>query len=92
MELLTPKELVKGRVYQIESQNLNYGVYDGALGFTGICEEAGERYLFTEFHVGKGDHCTVSGMLDTEIDLPDGVDSRNRDQGSVDSETGRDAN
>lgn len=90
MKRLTPKELVRGRVYQIESLNLQYGVYDGALGFTGIRELDGELYLYTEFHVGKGAHGTVSGMLDTKIDLPKGVDPGNRDKGSVDAETGRD--
>ncbi len=90
MELLAPKDLVKGRVYKIESRNLNYGVYDGALGFTGICEQEGERYLFTEFHEGKGITGTVTAMLDTKIDLPEDVDSRNRDHGSVDADTGRD--
>lgn len=90
MELLEPKDLVKGRVYKIESRNLNFGVYDGALGFTGIREKFGDRYLFTEFHWNKGHHGTVSGMTDTTLDIPEGMDASCRAKGSVDAETGRD--
>lgn len=90
MELLAPKDLVKGRIYKIESRNLKYAVYDGALGFTGIRTKFGERYLFTEFHWDKGTHGTVSAMQDFQVDLPEGVDSSNRDRGSVDMATGRD--
>ena len=64
-------ECTPGRVYQIQSRNLTFGVYDGEEGFIGIREKFGHRYLFTEYHWDQGPpHGTVSGQRDLGIDLP----------------------
>jgi hypothetical protein len=82
-------ECTPGRVYQIQSRNLTFGVYDGNEGFIGIREKFGHRYLFTECHWDQGPpHGTVSGQKDLGIDLPADI-SPKESLGTVDEETRR---
>lgn len=90
MDRIKLEDLVARRVYKLHCRNLKFGVYDGKGTFSGIREKWGSRYLCMEYHWDDGDHGTVSGMLDTGIDLPEGVDPSARDRGSVDDVTGRD--
>ena len=82
-------ECTPGRVYQIQSRNLTFGVYDGNEGFIGIREKFGHRYLFTEYHWDQGPpYGTVSGQKDLGIDLPADI-SPKESLGTVDKETRR---
>lgn len=64
-------ECIKGRVYEIESRNLSYGVFNGKDGFIGIREKFGYHYLFCEYHHEQGPPFgTVSPFRDTGIDVP----------------------
>ena len=82
-------ECTPGRVYQIQSRHLTFGVYDGEEGFIGIREKFGHRYLFTEYHWDQGPpHGTVSGQKDLGIDLPADI-SPKESLGIVDEETRR---
>lgn len=88
-ETLIPREnLIKGRVYRVNSRNLQLTVYDGEDGFIGIRENFGSRYLFTEYHYDCEAHGTVRSMVDTGIDVP--ADIPISDTGdSIDETTGR---
>lgn len=55
--------LVARGVYRIHSRNLVVGVYDGAIGFIGIREKFGDRFLFREYHRDHG------GMFGTVLPL-----------------------
>lgn len=82
-------ECTPGRVYQIQSRNLTFGVYDGNEGFIGLRQKFGHRYLFTEYHWDQGPpHGTVSGQKDLGIDLPADI-SPKESLGTVDEETRR---
>ena len=79
----------KGRVYEIQSRNLSYGVFDGKYGFIGIREKFGNRYLFTEYHYEQGaPFGTVTPFRDTGIDVPNEITVADG-LGSVDETTGR---
>lgn len=67
-------ECVPRRLYKLSSRNLRLGVFDGKTGFIGIREKFGHHYLFTEYHWDTGaPYGTVSGVVDTGIDMPVGV-------------------
>lgn len=59
---------IKGRVYKINSRNLNLAVYDGIDGFVGVREKLGCVFLDTEYL-----NHTVRGSLDINIDVPNDV-------------------
>jgi hypothetical protein len=68
--LLALSDLKKGRLYKLKSRNLLYGVFDGGTGFIGIREKLGSRFLDREHHWDVETYGTVSGLVDTEIDIP----------------------
>lgn len=48
-------ECKPGWLYQLNSRNLDYGVYDESQkGFIGIRVKFGAKYLFTEYHWDTG--------------------------------------
>lgn len=70
-------QLVRGRVYIIQSRNLSIGVWDGERGFIGIRTKFRERYLFKELHWDVDNlYGTVSGAKDLGIDVPPDIEIR----------------
>lgn len=56
-----------GYLYNIDSRNLELGVYDGNQGFIGIRTKFGNRYLSTEYHYDQGaPHGTVFPLEELE--------------------------
>jgi hypothetical protein len=76
MKLIPIDECVKGRLYEIDSRNLGIAVFDGKDGFIGIRYKFGE-FLFTENHWDADG--TVEGMVDTGINIPDGIEATEND-------------
>lgn len=71
MEVTIPpvNELIKDRIYKIDSRNLGYGKWDGQGAFHGIREKFGSRYLAAELHYHVSEaHGTVTAASDTGID------------------------
>lgn len=54
METIPLSECVIRNVYRLASRNLSCGVFDGHLGFIGIREKFGDKYLFREYHWDGG--------------------------------------
>jgi hypothetical protein len=66
-----PEDLIKNRVYKIESRNLSFGVWDGEQNFVGIRTKFNDRFLDEEVHYDLDDHYgTVSDAQDLGIDVP----------------------
>ena len=79
---------VARHVYRIHSRNLDYGVFDGNVGFVGLREKFGHLYLFTEDHYDVGaPHGTVSPQEDLGA-IPDDIEVR-RYTSTVDKKTDR---
>ncbi|HYM79098.1 MAG TPA: hypothetical protein VE377_24195 [Candidatus Dormibacteraeota bacterium] len=49
-------ELVKGKVYRLNSRGLSCGVWNGEEGFVGIRTKFGNRFLDKEIHWDLSDH------------------------------------
>jgi len=82
-------ECIFRRVYQIDSRNLSYGVYDGKGGFIGIRTKFNNKYLFTEFHYeASKDFGTVNGHVDISINVPENIPICEHLR-IIDSKTGR---
>lgn len=54
METIPLSDCVVRTVYRLASRNLTCGVFDGQLGFIGIREKFGDKYLFKEYHWDGG--------------------------------------
>jgi hypothetical protein len=85
---LPTDQLVRGRVYQIDSRNLTVGVFDGARGFIGIREKLGDRFLFKEYLADGGAFGTVwpqaeIGICPPEIELKESGPSRDQITGRL---------
>lgn len=63
------EDCVRGRVYQIHSRNLSFGVFNGDGGFIGIRFKFNSRFLDTEWHWDHG-RGTAKPLKDLNIDLP----------------------
>ena len=84
----------KGRLYHIQSRNLDLAVFDGDRGMIGIREKFGERYLFTEYLDDGGPFGTVEtkpGHEPIALDavVPENIPVLDRLKGSRDQLTGR---
>lgn len=87
-------ECKPGRLYKIRCRNLLMGVFNGKegsqAGFIGIREKFNSKYLFTEYHHETGaPFGTVFGVIDTGVDIPEGMLLAEHLPGSWDSKTGR---
>ena len=67
--LLPPDQLIRGRVYKLESRNLSYGGGDGKRSFIGVRTKFGSRFLDEEDHWDI-DNGTVGEAIDTGRDAP----------------------
>lgn len=84
------EDCLNRHVYRLCSRNLGVGVYDAArLGFIGIREKFGERYLFLEYHwdYGGGPYGTANPLEDLGL-LPRRIQAK-ESSAVVDRETGR---
>jgi hypothetical protein len=63
-------QCVKGKIYRLNSRNLEIGVYDGKEGFIGIREKFGRFYLFTEYHHDQGPSVGTVYPLEVIGELP----------------------
>lgn len=69
--LPAPDQLIRGRVYKLESRNLRLGVWDGKRSFIGVRTKFGSRFLDEEDHWDVDEHFgTVSDATDTGRDVP----------------------
>lgn len=66
--------LERGRVYELQARNFSTGVWNGE-GFIGIRTKFDNRYLFTEYHCGRGaPYGTVYPIRATDAVVPDGIE------------------
>lgn len=75
MNYLPIDKCKKGFVYQLESRNLLYGVFDGGHGFIGIREKFDSKFLFKEYHYDSPTFATAKPILEIE-QLPEWIDIR----------------
>ena len=68
-------DLKNGRLYKLNSRNLDTGVWSAAKkGFIGVREKFKARYLDVEYHRDTGSRCgTARETKDLGIHLPEGI-------------------
>lgn len=72
--MIPVNQLVKGKVYRLDSRNLSCGVWDGDNGFIGIRTKFGARFLDHEIrdlddHYGTAKPEEVIGEIPAELSL-----------------------
>jgi hypothetical protein len=67
------EQLQRGRVYRLQSRNLECGVWNGKDGFIGIRTKFGQRFLDMEIHWGLGKTFGTAQALETLGTIPESI-------------------